>query len=73
MSIVKRPLDFLTPPASDPKPDEPVAVGFPEGETVCEMWISKLNAEGLWADLRDISPLNRGYLNRAGQYELLVR
>ena len=73
MSIIKRLLDFLTPPASDPKPNDPVAAGFPEGEAVGEMWVSKLNAEGLWADLRDISPLNRGYLNWAGEYELLVR
>ena len=73
MSIVRRLLGFLTTPAPDPKPDEPVAAGFPEGEAIGEMWVSKLNAEGVWAGLRDISPLNRGYLNWAGQYELLVR
>ena len=73
MGIVKRLLDILLSPPADPKPDDPVVVGVPDGEAVGELWASKLNAEGVWADLRDVSPLNRGYLNWAGEYELLVR
>ncbi|MHB8377665.1 MAG: hypothetical protein ACYDEB_12020 [Dehalococcoidia bacterium] len=73
MSLLSRLLDRLLPPATDPKPDDLVVVAYPEGEAVGELWAGMLKDGRIRALLRDVSPLNRGYLNWAPVFELLVR
>ena len=73
MSLRARLLGVLRPSAAHPKPDDLVAVAYPEGEAVGALWAGMLRDRGIHCMLRDVSPLYRGYLNWAPALELRVR
>jgi hypothetical protein len=73
VSLFSRLRDIVLSPPRDQGPDDVVPVALPEGEEVAGLWKGMLESQGIPAMIRDVSPLYRGYMNWAAEYELCVR